>query len=39
MGMIERKKIVENMSNFLILCDELIDNGIIQTLDSEELLK
>jgi len=35
---VERKKIVENMSNFLIICDELIENGLVLTLNQEDIL-
>eukprot|EP00831_Metopus_contortus_P057295 TRINITY_DN4974_c0_g1_i3.p1 TRINITY_DN4974_c0_g1~~TRINITY_DN4974_c0_g1_i3.p1 ORF type:complete len:182 (-),score=38.74 TRINITY_DN4974_c0_g1_i3:241-786(-) len=35
---IERKNIIHLMTVFLLLIDEIIDHGIIQTLSSEEVL-
>jgi coatomer subunit zeta len=35
---IERKHIMDNMSSFLIIIDELIDNGVITTLSTEDIL-
>ncbi len=35
---VERKKVVEHMSNFLIICDELIEDGIVLTLNQEDIL-
>ena len=35
---VERKNIIQTMTVFLLIIDEVIDNGIIQTLNYEDVL-